>query len=676
MTSQAPTRGQQLSLAVFLCAAVASFGASYQQPAIWIYWLPSLLSLFWRIERVPEGVRNGARYLSWILLALTVVIGLNQISAASLFSPSAAKATTLIAGFALGLTSSLFLLGTSVWSPALDFLPSAMGVLVCASFNPTAQIRPLQAGCGVAMCAFLLLTKNVAGGVRRALSLRLTLSLIGSISVTAVFYYGQPQLQRGFENATMKWIVSSGSEANPLATQSRLGDLAELKLSSRVVMRVWTRSPQYLRGRVFAHFNGRVWQMEPQHTTPLQLMTSASTPAGLEDVTGNQFALPGQLMQDGASTRVFQTVASPGLLVAPAHVSLVRAPVDSVNTDSDGLLRTPISASVRLYGLVNMAGSNPENEQAGPDDLALPVDLDPRWRLLAQRLAEESGGRDPVGHTINYVKHAATYSLDVGEFRSHDPAAEFFFEKRRGYCQYFATAATLLLRSQGIPARYVTGYTVQEFNRPGGYYVVRDADAHAWVEVFVGGKGWIQADPTPEAEFQARRQTGNTNWVSQSFEWIVAVVSEVRVRVTVGDWRGALAALGRQVRSLLGWVVVPAVIAVAFLLWRSRNRLRRLLVRQRRRTNSADSPDQLQLYLEQVTTSWKRAGVPRAASKGLLEHTQEIETTVSPEFHSLSRRFVDEYYVARFSHQNGVDMESLELLLKELAQAASSKKRD
>jgi hypothetical protein len=76
-----------------------------------------------------------------------------------------------------------------------------------------------------------------------------------------------------------------------------------------------------------------------------------------------------------------------------------------------------------------------------------------------------------------------------------DPVDMFLFDERRGFCEHFASAFTVLLRDAGIPARVVTGYQGGEINPRGGYMIVRQSDAHAWSEAFVGGE-WRRFDPT------------------------------------------------------------------------------------------------------------------------------------------------------------------------------------
>src|SRR5439155_16416246 len=89
------------------------------------------------------------------------------------------------------------------------------------------------------------------------------------------------------------------------------------------------------------------------------------------------------------------------------------------------------------------------------------------------------------------------YSLDYKR-NPGDPLLDFLGENRLGHCEYFASAMAMLARAAGIPARVVAGYRVAEHNDVGGYDVVREKNAHAWVEVYFDGSGWRTVDATPE----------------------------------------------------------------------------------------------------------------------------------------------------------------------------------
>ena len=105
---------------------------------------------------------------------------------------------------------------------------------------------------------------------------------------------------------------------------------------------------------------------------------------------------------------------------------------------------------------------------------------------------------DSVTAVQSWLRNEKSYSLDVNE-TSENIAERFVFGMEAGYCEYFATAMATMLRTQDIPTRYVVGYSS---GQPAGEnsYNVRAMNAHAWVEVYFEGVGWVKFDPTPGEE--------------------------------------------------------------------------------------------------------------------------------------------------------------------------------
>jgi transglutaminase-like putative cysteine protease len=139
----------------------------------------------------------------------------------------------------------------------------------------------------------------------------------------------------------------------------------------------------------------------------------------------------------------------------------------------------------------------------------LPDDADPRLGEFTSNLtADADSPYESAKQIESWLEANKDYSLTVSEPGGEiDVASQFVFEMEKGYCEYFATAMTVMLRSQGVPARYVVGYsTGQQVGE--NTYKVRGMNAHAWVEVYFPDVGWVRFDPTPgqdrlEAEQQA-----------------------------------------------------------------------------------------------------------------------------------------------------------------------------
>lgn len=125
--------------------------------------------------------------------------------------------------------------------------------------------------------------------------------------------------------------------------------------------------------------------------------------------------------------------------------------------------------------------------------------LDPRIPELARQLTETAGSNYEKARDIeNYLKTRFGYTLQLPGAHT-DPLAYFLFERKKGHCEFFASAMTVMLRTQGIPARVVNGFRGGEYNDLTGNYIVREKDAHSWVEAYFPEFGWVTFDPTPAA---------------------------------------------------------------------------------------------------------------------------------------------------------------------------------
>lgn len=129
--------------------------------------------------------------------------------------------------------------------------------------------------------------------------------------------------------------------------------------------------------------------------------------------------------------------------------------------------------------------------------LALPAAASARVRELAGRWRASAAGDAAVVQAAlaHFRTESFVYTLTPPALRG-DPVDQFLFETRRGYCEHYAAAFVTLMRAAGVPSRVVVGYQGGEYNPAGNYFIVRQADAHAWAEVWLAGEGWRRVDPT------------------------------------------------------------------------------------------------------------------------------------------------------------------------------------
>lgn len=186
--------------------------------------------------------------------------------------------------------------------------------------------------------------------------------------------------------------------------------------------------------------------------------------------------------------------------------------------EATSLLPSPLPADVRLAGTQYPA-------EISDTYLQLPGGLDRRIPEMAKQItASNTNPFDKARAIEGYLRSHFGYTLDLSGPPQKDPLAYFLFQKRAGHCEYFATAMTVMLRTQGIPARYINGFQMGEYNDVAGDLVVRQSDAHSWVEAYFPGFGWLTFDPTPPSNEE--KSAGLFSQLSHYWDWFQLEWSE------------------------------------------------------------------------------------------------------------------------------------------------------
>lgn len=179
----------------------------------------------------------------------------------------------------------------------------------------------------------------------------------------------------------------------------------------------------------------------------------------------------------------------------------------------------------------------PQTYTSRPEDgyTQLPTVTD-RWteKVLAELITEDMTDSQKIAAITNYVKACAKYNLYVDKMPAGEQDFVIWFAESagKGYCVHFATAATVLLRGAGIPARYVTGYMVQ--TQAGVPTQVYGKDAHAWAECFIEGVGWVPVEATPGAAITQAPQELTPQKTELPVESVLYVSAAVFVITAVG----------------------------------------------------------------------------------------------------------------------------------------------
>ena len=177
-----------------------------------------------------------------------------------------------------------------------------------------------------------------------------------------------------------------------------------------------------------------------------------------------------------------------------------RAPAQArLTADFQILNPTPINARMR-YDMTSYPAARdttPPPPAEYQRALRLPPNRNPRSLELARRLRQAAGSeRAFVDNVLTMFGRENFYYTTTPPLLGANPVDEFLFDTRAGFCEHYASAFTVLMRAGGVPARVVTGYQGGELNNVGNFLTVRQADAHAWTEVWLAGEGWVRVDPT------------------------------------------------------------------------------------------------------------------------------------------------------------------------------------
>jgi transglutaminase-like putative cysteine protease len=265
----------------------------------------------------------------------------------------------------------------------------------------------------------------------------------------------------------------------------------------------------YLRGAVYSRYEEGVWRHDGATPLPVQR-------AGFVHFVGDA-AVP-----DSTADITLEAADHPTLFTY-GYPTLIEGAFAPVLSDGEGNLSLARSGHPTLRYRVRFAADLPPGpgtrQRPGAEHTAFPPEYGD-VRSLALGIAGDAGtDRERAERILRFFLSGFRYTLS-------DPASsirEFLFRKRAGYCEHYAAGLSLLLRGAGIPSRVAAGYLGGEWNGLGKYLIVRQSDAHAWVEAWIDGR-WVTLDATPPtgASSPFRTQTGTiglyADWLRQRWD--------------------------------------------------------------------------------------------------------------------------------------------------------------
>ena len=321
--------------------------------------------------------------------------------------------------------------------------------------------------------------------------------------LAAPLFLAMPRFARG----TLGGGLLPAAALSGFSDSVRLGEIARVKLNPQVVMRVRAEVPPgqepsrlRWRGVTFNYYDGQSW---------------SETGPGAREVerVGDGFRVEQLVSREqrrGLTRQTFylEPLSINTIFAAPRPVWAHGVPALARDA-GDGLWAARPTGRPLTYTVYS--DTRPATEEALRADnsrhypaevrqryLQLPEDRDRRIDELAAELARGAGAQLEIARRVEqHLRTAYDYSLDLERTTDDDPLADFLFNFRKGHCEYFATAMTILLRARRVPARLVNGFQTGEYSEVSEAYTVRQSDAHSWVEVYFPEHGWVAFDPTP-----------------------------------------------------------------------------------------------------------------------------------------------------------------------------------
>ena len=456
------------------------------------------------------------------------------------------------------------------------------------------------------------------------------------------YYYGNDSLMRAVEYYILRISIrkmlspprsrrqtlSSSVDLNrPLPPEWRQPDTVLLRIKAK-------NTPGYLRYGAYELYRSGRWNVRKNQPGPISL--SAERRIGL--ISYSTFTVPDgdrKKNSDGKIELYLAGLQTSGRIPLPGNMTAVDAVADSGELAENGLLTLKqwrSDGGCTFHTALsdrNSAWPGP----AGPEKirayLDVPAELQsPLGKILAAILSKDQPA-DDSGTVARLLEHfdAFSYSLEnVNIGKKRDPLLWFLEHSRTGHCEFFASAAVLLLRRAGIPARYVTGFVCEEKSPVADYYLVRNSHAHAWCEAYLKDrKQWVIVDAVPGRVQESFRKPPSGNpfpvWLDSVKQLFQQAFADVRRGYFARAVMDILVGIGRLLLRIIG--TVPGVILsgiLAFGLIFGLYRRRKLRIASSRMMLLSDSRRKLAAEFARFERGWSAAaGRARPESMALLE---------------------------------------------------------
>jgi transglutaminase-like putative cysteine protease len=379
--------------------------------------------------------------------------------------------------------------------------------------------------------------------------------LVGFVFAAGLGYAGQWGLnsaQLWLQEAAPEWLAGGGTLTNPYRSSTDIGTLGELKMTEGIVLRIEAdpelHTPLLLHRASYDDYRAGTWLARNARFFPVEAVTTTPGPASWILDTG----------EPSGWLKVYDYSAGGKPVLSLPQGTLRLDALSALELKRNALGAVQAENKPGYFSYIARFGAPASEAPPSAGDLQIPSQEAGAVQSVASRLQLSGSAPDDVLEKVRRL-FTTEFSYALWQARPQGdatPLANFLLNTRAGHCEYFATATVLLLRAAGIPARYATGFSVQEAAAGGGF-VVRERHAHAWTRAWVGG-AWHDIDTTPAGWYSAEAQQASF-WQPVSDAW-----SWVRFRIAQGSERSKFG-------EYLSWLLLPLALWLGWRIWRARH---------------------------------------------------------------------------------------------------------
>jgi transglutaminase-like putative cysteine protease len=353
-------------------------------------------------------------------------------------------------------------------------------------------------------------------------------------------------LQIWIETYAPEWIAGGGTRVNPYRGTTDIGRLGELKQSDAIVLRVRAEgplaTPLLLHRASYVEYTGRDW-----------IARGGSFESLASDGLARRWKLAEGTVRGTLAVDEYAQHGDPVLSLPATAIEVASAGLASLKANPLGAVQGAAEPGFVRYRIgIDPESANRSAPTAGDRQIP-PGEQETIRRVARQWGLEGLDAAAAVAEVRAKFQSQYTYStFQEAAARGRTPLGDFLERTKAGHCEHFASATTLLLRAAGIPARYATGYSVQEWSDLERAWIARERHSHAWVRAWVGGR-WIDVDTTP-ATWLSLETAERPAWSRLADAWSWA-------RFRVSQWLDGATSTERAVVFGLPLLVLLAVIA-------------------------------------------------------------------------------------------------------------------